>query len=78
MGTYLYRTENITVGTDPVTLTHALGVAPAGESGAVLVTRRAGTATLTITSTSQIVVLTCGAAGQTMDVLVMAFHSIIK
>lgn len=78
MGTYLWRTENVTIGTDPVTFTHGLGVAPAGESGAVIVNRRTATAALIISSTSQIVVLTAGVASQTVDILVMAFHSIIK
>lgn len=78
MGTNLWRTENVTIGTDPVTFTHGLGVAPAGENGMVFINRRTATAALVITSNSQIVAVSAAVASQTVDILVMAFHSIIK
>lgn len=78
MGTYLWRTEDVTIGTSPVTFTHGLGVAPAGEDGAVIINRRTATAPIIITSNSQIVALKSSVEGQTVDILVIAFHSIIK
>jgi len=84
MGTYLYRTENVNVrcvdGQGPTTFTHGLGVAPAGENGEIFIRHRTFTCVATVlSSSSQIVVLQASSdAPVNVDLLVMAFHSIIK
>jgi hypothetical protein len=85
MGVYLSRTENVAIGNGAVvlyTFTHGLGVAPAGEDGEVFIRHRTATIAATVVSSStQIVVLAIPpspAGGITVDLLVMAFHSIIK
>lgn len=79
MGIYLYRTENVQIATDPTTYTHALGVAPAGDDGAVFITMRTSTGHVRPTaSNSQIVVLTSSVANAAVDLVVQRFHSIVK
>lgn len=86
MGVYLWRRENVEVNINPTTFTHGLGVAPAGESGEVFIRHRTATNWATVlASSSQIVVLCAGGAlsppwayGVSVDVCVMAFHSILK
>ncbi len=85
MGTYLFRTENVTVSPSGngglTTFTHGLGVAPANENGEVFIRHRTFTQVATVvSSSSQLVVLAAAqaATGVNVDLLVMAFHSIIK
>ena len=81
MGTYLYRTENVTVvgGAVGTTFTHGLGVAPAGENGEVFIRHRTATCIATVVSSnSQIVVLAANQVEVKIDLTVMRFHSIIK
>jgi len=81
MGTYLFRTENVQVGVLLTTYTHGLGVAPANENGEVFIRHRTATYSATVlTSNSQIVVLNAANVTYpiTVDLCVMAFHSIIK
>lgn len=81
MGTYLFRTENISTLTEGrnFTITHALGTAPAAEDGEVFIRHRTFTCCATImSSSSQIVVLNSGQSAVQVDVTVMRFHSIIK
>jgi len=85
VGTYLYRTENVVVslagGGNLTTFTHGLGVAPAGEDGEVFIRHRTFTCVATVVSSStQNVVLAAAQStgGVNVDLLVMAFHTIIK
>lgn len=83
MGVYLYRTENVSVWPDGITYTHGLGVAPTAENGEVFIRHRTGTYGATVLrSNSQVVCLaslSTPAHGEvTVDLCVMAFHSIIK
>ena len=79
MGTYLYRAENQQITALPLTFTHGLGVAPAGDEGCVILTMRTSTGVVYVNaSNSQIVVLQSTLANAAVDILVMRFHSIIK
>ena len=85
MGTYLFRTENVTIGqagaaASQTTFTHGLGVAPAMEAGEVFIRHRTFTYAATVLSSStQIVVISIPSTTPiNVDVLVMAFHTIIK
>lgn len=80
MGTFLYRTENVTITQTLLTFTHGLGVAPANELGEVFIRHRTGTVAATVlTSSSQLVVLIANSGtGVSVDLLVMAFHSIVR
>jgi uncharacterized lipoprotein YbaY len=83
MGIYLWRTENVAVNPAGVTFTHGLGVAPAGEFGEVFIRHRTATVSATVLSSSTaVVVLACRPdtmlGGITVDLCVMAFHSIIR
>lgn len=79
MGTYLYKTDSVSIGTTVTTFTHGLGVAPAGENGFVIITKRTNTGEIYVTvSNSQIVVLKSSVANAACDITVMALHSIIK
>ncbi len=83
MGSYLWRTEGVNITTGPTTFTHGLGVAPAGEDGHVFVQPLSawgitvGGITV-VSSNSNIVVLAGIGATVQANILVMAFHSIIK
>lgn len=81
MGTYLYRTENVQIASAAAgtTLTHGLGVAPAGEDGGVFITMRTSTGHVRpISSNSQIVVIQSSVDLAAVDVVVQRFHSIVK
>ncbi len=79
MGTFLFKTDNVTVNLALTTFTHGLGVAPAGEDGAVMITMRTSTGVIYVSaSSSQVVVLQSTLAGVTVDVTVYRFHSLVK
>ena len=75
---YWFRTENVLIGTGVTTFTHALGVAPAGRSGAVYITMRTSTGVVYVTvSDSQIVVLQSSLANAAVDLMVEQRHTIV-
>ncbi len=83
MGVYLWRTENVSVASNPTTFTHGLGVAPAGEAGEVFIRHRTATCCATVLSSSTNLVVLSGnpqiaMGGITLDLCVMAFHSVIR
>jgi len=79
MGTYMYKTDNVQITAAPLTFTHGLGVAPADENGAVIITMKTSTGVVYVSSSNtQIVVLQSTVANAAVDLLVMRFHSIVK
>jgi hypothetical protein len=85
MGVYLWRRENVEVLVTPTTFTHGLGVAPAGEQGEVFIRHRTATYWATVLASSSLIVVLCAGGalpqftyGCSVDVCVMAFHSILK
>lgn len=81
MGTYLFRTENVAIASAAAgtTFTHGLGVAPAGENGAVFITMRTNTGVVrVISSDANVVVLGSTVDNAAVDLVVMRFHSILK
>lgn len=79
MGTYRWKTDSVAVGTGVTTFTHGLGVAPSGELGGVILTKRTSTGQVYVASSnSQIVVLQSSLADSAVDICVEAYHSITK
>jgi len=78
MGAFIYRTENVAVGTAVTTFTHGLGVAPAGMNGTVRITMRTSTGVVYVSaSSSQIVVLQSSLNAAAIDLEVQIYHSLI-
>lgn len=76
---YWFRTESVGIATTPgTTFTHALGVAPAGLSGAVYITLRTSTGVVYVSvSNSQTVTIVSSLSNVAIDLMVEQRHSIV-